>query len=447
MTINEEIPHSDDRTGSDDDRRRARFVWLSEIVMVAGGVLVFFGFLTVLIGAYFPHGTSLLVDPDARVITDVMTDISWSGEVELGISAEGAAVDELFAGEILQIQRRVQHRGANTLTWNNANVGDKVVRNDAVQTFSRSTVVVEVTDDSQLTMGENSLIVFDEREADPFLTDQNSVLVMIQGELSGRLSGRDKSRFRFGVNLPNSDVTLKPRKAGDDVEFLITVNDDQSSTINIHEGTAQVVGRDGTRKTIGKDQAVTIDETGTELQVINLSRAPKTTGPANDMAVTYRNVPEQIPFTWNAIADADRYHIVIARDTEFSDRVVDDDVVGTTFTHGALGAGTYYWYVRSRVGWSQSDRSEVRRLHLTQDLVPPTLELDPPPDTILAGPWRLLGHTDADATVFIDEVPVRNQSGRIDHPIELKPGANVIVVKAVDDVGNLSYAPLLVNAK
>jgi hypothetical protein len=75
------------------------------------------------------------------------------------------------------------------------------------------------------------------------------------------------------------------------------------------------------------------------------------------------------------------------------------------------------------------------------------LELDPPPDTIQAGPWRLHGRTDADANVFVDEVPVEHQGGRIDHPVELRPGANVITVTAVDDVGNISYAPLLVNAK
>ncbi len=270
---------------------------------------------------------------------------------------------------------------------------------------------------------------------------------MVDGELSGKLSGTGASPFRFSINLPNSDVTLQPRTAGEEVEFLITVNDDHSTTVNIHEGTAQIVGRDGTLETIGEQQYVTIDSSGSEILVYELSRAPKTTGPASGMAVIYRNVPAQIQFTWNAIADADRYHILIARDQKFSDRVVDDDVIGTTFTHGALGAGSYYWYVRSRVGWSQSDRSAVRRLYVTQDLVAPTLELDPPPDTIQAGPWRLHGRTDADATVFIDETPVEHQGGRIDHPIELRPGVNVIVVTAVDDVGNMRHAPLLVNAK
>jgi hypothetical protein len=441
--MTDDIQNSDEKTTADDDRRRARIVLLSETAMVGGCVLVFFAFLTILMRITFPEGTSLILDPDATVLTDA----SWSGDVELGIESDGAEVQHLFAGEILQIQRRVQHRGANTLTWNDANVGDKVVENDAVQTFARSTAVMEVNNESQLTMGENSLIVIDQQQADPFLADSNSVLVMIDGELSGNLSGATKSRFRFGVNLPNGDVTLQPRKAGDDVEFLITVNDDKSTTVNVHEGTAQVVGTGGTKKTIGDQQSVTIDSGGTGFRVSRLAQAPLPMSPADNTAVTYRNVPAQIEFKWNAVPLADRYHIVIARNPDFSDRVVDDDIVGTSFTHGALGAGTYYWHVRSRIGWSQSQQSPARQLHVRQDLDPPKLELDPPPDTIQAGAWRLHGRTDADASVFVDEVPVEHDGGRIDYAIELRPGANVIVVKAIDGVGNLSYGSLLVNAK
>lgn len=441
--MNAKTQKTDNDSPTASERRQKRFVVLSEATMVAACMLVFFGFLSLLIRAFFPQGTSLIVDPDSNILADA----SWSGEVELGIKSEGGEVNTLFAGEILTIQRNVKHRGANTLTWKEANVGGKIVRNDAVQTFARSTAMMAINDNSRLTIGENSLIVFDQREADPFLADSSTVLVMIDGELSGTLSGADKSRFRFGVTLPNSEVTLQPRKPGDDVEFVITVNDDRSTTINIHKGSAQIVASDGTLKTIGDQQSITIDSSGSRFQVRTLSPAPMPTGPANNSSTIYRNVPKQIQFKWNAVRNADRYRIVIARDRDFSDRVVDDNIVGTSFTHGALGAGTYYWTVRSLVGWSQSEQSAVRQLKVVQDTLPPILELDPPPDTILAGAWRLRGRTDADAIVFIDEIPVAHDNGRIDHSINLKPGANLIVVKAFDGVGNLSYAPLLVNAK
>ena len=149
MTINEANQNSDDVTETDINRRQARYLWLSEAAMVAMCTLVFFGFLTGLIRAFFPQGASLIVDPDESVLVDM----SRSGDVELGIDAAGGEVEQLFAGEILKIQRRVQHRGANTLTWNDANIGDKVVRKDAVQTFSRSSAIMKVNNDSQLTLG------------------------------------------------------------------------------------------------------------------------------------------------------------------------------------------------------------------------------------------------------------------------------------------------------
>ena len=91
--------------------------------------------------------------------------------------------------------------------------------------------------------------------------------------------------------------------------------------------------------------------------------------------------------------------------------------------------------------------SDVRRLVVVQDTSPPALELEPLPETVAAGQWRLHGTTESDAQLFVDDTPVPHDNGRIDHPIELKPGANIIVVKAMDEVGNLNYASISVNAK
>jgi hypothetical protein len=423
-------------------RRRAALIALSEFGLVVGAVAVFFVFLTVLIRVYFPQGTSL--GENQSWSTALLPD---AGDVDLEFSSTSSSFAEIFAGEILTIQRRVQRRGSNSLAWSEANVGDTFTQNDAVQTFAKSTALLKVNEQSRITIGQNSLIVFEKRAADPFVAQQGSALVMINGELSGTLTSDDDSPFELGLTLPSSDLTLVRRSQDEEVEFLVTVNDDQSTTVNLHGGSAEVTGRDGRRVTINENQSVTIDASGTELRVSNLPSAPRSTGPVNSETVTYRNVPETIEFTWDAVPNADRYHVVIARDAEFSDRVVDDDVIGTSFRHGALGPGTYYWHVRSRVAWAQSRMSTVRRLRVIQDTAPPILELESPPATVAAGQWRLHGKTDTGAQLYVDDAPVPHDNGRIDHPIELIPGANIIVVKAMDEVGNLSYASIAVNAK
>jgi len=423
-------------------RRRAALIALSEFGLVVGSVAVFFVFLTVLIRVYFPQGTSLGENQSWATAL-----LPSGGDVDLEFGSKTSLAAQIFAGEILTIQRRVQRRGSNSLAWSEANVGDTFTQNDAVQTFAKSTALLKVNEQSRITIGQNSLIVFDKRAADPFVSQQGSVLVMIDGELSGTLTSDDRTPFALGVRLPSSDLTLVRRAQDEDVEFLVTINDDQSTTVNLHGGSAEIVGRDGGRVTISENQSVTIDTTGTRLMVSNLPSAPRSTGPVNRETVTYRNVPETIDFTWDAVANADRYHIVIARDPEFADRVVDDDVIGTSFRHGALGAGSYFWHVRSRAAWSQSQMSTVRRLQVIQDTAPPSLVLESPSDTVAAGQWRLHGKTESGAHLYVDDTPVPHDNGRIDYSIELKPGANIIVVKAMDGVGNLNYESLSINAK
>ena len=424
------------------ERRRKVIVWITELGMVGGCVAVFFFFLITLIGVYFPQGSTLVGERN----DELFGDLNDADGVDLQIDSQASAQD-VYAAKIVRMQRRVQRRGRRSLAWDDAQLGDKFVQDDAVQTFARSTALLEIGDTSYLTVHENSLIVFNHQEADPYLGGQQTVMLMIEGELSGTISGENASGIQFGVNLPNSEVTLVARNPGEEVDFQITVNDDQSTTVNLHSGIANIVGRDGKIRTINANESVTIDPTGMTFRVSEVPPAPTGIGPANNTLVAYRNVPQKIKFNWSAVELADRYHVVIARDPEFSNLIVDDDVIGTEFTHGALGSGTYYWHVRSRVEWAQSNKSETHQIRVLQDLEAPLLELNPPSDAVLAGAWRLTGRTEPDASIFVDGVPVAHEAGRIDQEIALQRGVNIITVKAMDSVGNLNYESLAISAK
>jgi hypothetical protein len=442
VTTNENIQTLDDRQNSGDERRRKVFLWISELGLVAGCVAVFFSFLVVLIGVYFPQGSTLV----GERISESFAALHDTDGIDLQIDSDAPA-DDLFAAKIIRMQRRVHRRGARSLAWDDAQLGDTFVQDDAVQTYARSTALLEVGNTSYLTVHENSLIVFNHQEADPYLGGQQTVMLMIEGELSGTLSGDDTKGTQFAINLPNSDVTLVAENPGDEIDFQITVNDDQSTTVNLHAGIANIVGRDGKLRTINAKESVTIDPAGTTFRVTEVPPAPSRIGPANNSVVVYRNVPQKIRFNWASVELADRYHVVIARDPEFSDRIVDDDVLGTEFTHGALGSGTYYWHVRSRVEWAQSDKSDTHQFRVIQDLEAPMLELNPPAEAVVAGAWRLTGRTEPDASVSVDGVPISHEAGRIDQEIALRRGVNIITVKAMDGVGNLNYESLAISAK
>jgi len=442
VTTDENIQTPDDRQNSGDGRRRKAFVWISELSLVAGCVAVFFGFLVALLNVFFPEGSTLV----GERISESFAALHDSDGIDLQIDSDASA-DDLFAAKIIRMQRRVQRRGGRSLAWDDAHLGDKFMQDDAVQTFARSTALLEIGNTSYLTVHENSLIVFNRQESDPYLGGQQTVMLMIEGELSGTISGDDTKGTQFGVNLPNSDVTLAAASPVEEVDFQITVNDDQSTTVNLHAGVASITGRDGKIRTINAKESVTIDPAGTTFRISEVPDAPARIGPANNTVVVYRNVPKKVEFNWASVELADRYHVVIARDPEFSDRIVDDDVVGTRFTHGALGSGTYYWHVRSRVEWAQSNKSDIHKFRVIQDLEAPLLELNPPTEAVLAGLWRLTGRTEPDASLSVDGVPIAHEAGRIDQEIALQRGVNIITVKAMDGVGNLNYESLAISAK
>ena len=60
---------TDERNEAEAEQRPAWFLWVSEVSMVTISVLIFFGFLTLLIKAFFPQAESLTGDKDGTLIS------------------------------------------------------------------------------------------------------------------------------------------------------------------------------------------------------------------------------------------------------------------------------------------------------------------------------------------------------------------------------------------
>ncbi|MDF1525880.1 MAG: hypothetical protein RRA15_12900 [bacterium] len=70
-------------------------------------------------------------------------------------------------------------------------------------------------------------------------------------------------------------------------------------------------------------------------------------------------------------------------------------------------------------------------------------------DTVEDGDkFELRGRTDPDVRIFVGGIPVKiDESGEFVHDLFLKRGFNVIVVEAVDKVGNVNYFSKVVNVE
>ena len=58
------------------------------------------------------------------------------------------------------------------------------------------------------------------------------------------------------------------------------------------------------------------------------------------------------------------------------------------------------------------------------------------------------GSTEPETRVFVSGVPAKiNERGEFAHNLELEHGPNVIVVEAVDKVGNVAYLSQIINVE
>jgi hypothetical protein len=242
------------------------------------------------------------------------------------------------------------------------------------------------------------------------------------------------------VGTPSGTIrTRSGPQAEGSVDFKISVNPDQSSTITVYEGSAEVIAQ-GQTVLVGTNQAT----------VVALNQAPQQPGilpeqvnlksPSGKNVFYYRDLPPKIRFAWQGQPNATGYHFVLARSLSFQDIVTDEQFSGASFTHGNLKKGTYYWKVSALEDSVEGYFSEIRQFRVIRDQAPPKLLVRFPPETIYSGRFTLRGKTEPGARVFVGGKRVRTtRQGKFEYHMKLQPGMNVIVVEAVDGVDNVAY--------
>ncbi len=407
--------------------------WLGwmDIGVLLVTLLIFILFLALLNKLVFPEGASL-GDLAARGY-DTQSDRRERGEV--GIDSDGFAGMGDFIARLTDVQRDVKIRRADSVAWSSARIGRTVMNEDALQTFANSRARVDFTTDNRLQIGQNSLVVFRSNTADPFLQKRDPAVVVMQGELGGSVNGDFGA---FAVQLPSGVAILSAdAETGAPADFKLSVNPDKSSTIAMYSGSA-AIDINGKRYQVGANQALTVSEDGRTAGVRGLPAAPRVVSPGRNMVAKFRDLPPRVNFEWGNVARAQTYRLEVARDASFEKIIVDENLRDTSFTHGNLAEGKYYWRVSARNGWVQGPVTAPRRMHVEQDLEPPDLELSPIRQAA-TGEYQLRGRTSPDARVYVRGETVEvSADGTFDYVFRTAPGAQAIVVEAIDSVGNIA---------
>ena len=430
---------------------RSGLLRVGEGIVVVALALVFFSLFLGLLRMAFPSGSSVK-DVTKREAFLAPADLADRSVRDLLFASGGDEPDTASHGNVAAVLTRmkngVKSKRMDAIAWAAAREGLTLYERDAVQTFSRSQALIDFDDRSSIAMGENSLVIIRRFEQDPTHREKRSFLVMVDGELRGTIGPSDGQSAYLEVALPSGLARIQSSQAADgEAEFKITVQPDQSSTIAVYRGVAEVAANGQTvRVEANQSSTVVLDQAPTA--PIPLPAKPARTSPAEPGLFSYRDLPPRIRFAWTAADGIGRYRFVLARDRDFHDVVDEERLSSPAFTHGNLKHGEYYWRVSAWDGEREGPFSDAGTVRVVEDREPPALDVRFPPKATAPGRYTLSGTAEPGARVLVGGEAVRlSKTGEFSYPLPIRPGVNVIVVEAIDEAGNVAYRSELVNGK
>ncbi len=342
---------------------------------------------------------------------------------------------------------KVKTRPGTSVVWRDARRGMKLRNQDAFQNMYRSSASITFPGHGRLKLGSNTHIIIRSNDSDIFSTEKRSSLVMIDGELRGRLVSGNGERMQLEVTLPHGSTEIAASEGSGEAAFRIRVNDDSTVVVAVDEGSALVVVQ-GDTVTVRSSQYTTIDSSTRPSPPRAQPDPIRIVGPESGKVYDFRDLSPSVDFEWIPDPSFSGYRLLIARDIGFTDVVYDEVVTGSRVTHGNLESGTHYWRVLGLVDGFEVTIEDTRVIHLTQSADPPSLKVWFPDGIVESSVFVLKGRTKPGTKILVGGIEAKvDARGFFMHRLQLNPGLNVVVVEAVDRRGNVAYESKVINSK
>ena len=414
-------------------------------------VLFFFSLFLGLLNWLFPTGTSLREIIARQGNSDAAHSRGSSGR-DLQMDYGDGQLDPSASGDpaavLNWVRNSVKSKRASEIAWQSAREGNLLFDRDAVQTLKRSAAEIKFDENTSLNMGPQSLVIIKRISRNTVLNEKRSFMVLVDGELRGMLAPSGPDAVYLEIDTPGARLRTHSGSESDGpVDFKLSVNDDQSSTIAVYKGSAEISAQ-GKTVVVNANQSTVVKLNQTPRDPRDLPRALQLKTPAGGKKYYYRDLPPKIQFAWQAYPGATAYHLVLARDPYFREIVTDDQFTDARFSHGNLQKGVYHWKVSAMQDTIEGFFSQIGSFQVVQDRTPPKLKVQFPPEIIYRESYTLRGQVSPGARVFIGGRRITTSgSGKFSHTLKLNPGINIIVVEAFDHVNNVAYRSQRVNRK
>ena len=408
-----------------DDQRRRLLIFLKESSLGVLLGLVFFALLLALLSVGFPEATGL-----GELVRTRVAGREAPSDLDFGLAPVA------FVATLSNVRRDVRDKPASSVIWGTSNAGSPLGDRHAVQSYENSGATIVFGQDNKIELGEKSLIIIRHPRQGRETDRKRAAVLFMSGSVRGHLgAGGDDPEVEL---LVAGGAIRAVNGENEDADISLSL-DSETSTLAVHEGTAEVVWG-GETTTVAEGHMVSFDEENAPGTPVLLPRQPELIVPHDGAAYRYRDAPPQIEFEWKPLDDTTEFRVQIARDAGFARPVYDQRQSRTSLVHGNLPAGQYYWRVFARRGPIESPVGVTRELAVGQDGKPPLLEVDLPEGPVTAPTVVLRGSTEPGCRVFISDVRVPTDSeGRFEHELTLRNGYNFVVLQAIDDSGNTAF--------
>ena len=324
---------------------------------------------------------------------------------------------------------KVQSRKQDQLVWFDTNQNQELAEKEHVRTLTSSSGEISFIDGSRLNLSQNSLAVIEAMKQDLIKNTSKSSVVVLQGDVLAYLTSQNKKND-VNVSVPGVQTDIRSRN------FRTSRDENNVAKFANYDGEIDVQAAGGS-VTLKKNEGTSIAPGEKPNEARKLLDAPNVITPEPKTKI----FSDLLEIKWNDVPTAKAYRIQICTERAFSDMLLDEITnERTTYPWKSNETGVFYLRIASidKQNFTGSFSNPIE-FYLGKDKTPPFLMVESPADneSTYQNKIRLNGVVEIAANLMVNSDTISTETdGKFNQEFKLKPGQNILTIRAVDLAGN-----------